>query len=158
MKMKKTNFIILICLLIVSVSCKTADSSKLDSKTTHSLRGNYEVTNVSFEGSNMFKINVFEVADSKCFVGSTWNFIANNNKGSMVLNASGCPSYESKITWYINKEGNLVMKILDENKARKVTEGYVLGLRNVSDSGFQLVERVNVGGKMTDLIFQFTKN
>jgi hypothetical protein len=40
----------------------------------------------------------------------------------MILNASNCPSFESKITWFINKEGNFVLKILDENKARKVTE------------------------------------
>lgn len=153
--MKKLFYLIIIS--ISFINCKTADSSKLDSKTTYSLKGNYQVTDVSFEGSNMFKINVFEVADSKCFIGSNWNFIANNNKGNMILNASNCPSFESKITWFINKEGNFVLKILDENKARKVTEGYVLGLRNATDNGFQLVERVNVGGKMTDLVFQFNK-
>lgn len=154
--MKKLLYFIMLAVFIIS--CKTADSAKLDAKTTKTLRGNYQVTNVSFEGSNMFKINVFDIADSKCFIGSNWHFIANNNKGSMAINATGCSAYESKITWYINKEGNFVMKILDENKARKVTEGYVLGLRNVTDNGFQLIDRVNVGGKMTDLIFEFSKN
>jgi hypothetical protein len=154
--MKKIIYTLLMVTLLVS--CKTADSSKLDSKTTHALRGNYTISSVTFEGNNMFKINVFEIADSKCFEGSTWNFIANNNKGSMALNAAGCPSFESKITWFINKEGNFVLKILDDNKARKVTDGYVLGLKNVTDNGFQLVESIRVGGKMTDLVYQFNKN
>lgn len=154
--MNKVFYLILVTFFVLS--CKTADSSKLDAKTTKSLRGNYQVTSVSFEGDHLFKVNLFEIADSKCFIGSNWYFIANNNTGSMALSAVGCPSFDSKITWFINKDGNFVMKILDNNKARKTVEGYVLGLRKETDNGFQLVDRVNIGGKMTDIILQFSKN
>jgi len=154
--MQRLFYVLLVTLFLAS--CKTPTSSKLDAKTTNALKGTYQVTDVSFEGGSMFKVKVFEIADSKCFIGSKWNFIANNNKGSIALDAAGCPSYESKTTWFINKDGNFVLKILDENKARKVTEGYVLGLRNINENGFQLVERVNVAGKMSDLVFQFSKN
>jgi hypothetical protein len=49
------------------------------------------------------------------------------------------------------------MKILDEAKAKKVKSGYVLSVANVTETSFQLVDKINVGGKLTDVVYQFEK-
>ncbi len=152
--------IILTTLILISlVGCKTPDSRKLDTPTQRAMRGNFRIASVSFPGSDVIKVNAFELADSQCFVGSQWNFVANNNSGSFVLNGrANCPSYDTKITWYVNKEGNVVLKFLDQGiKARKIKEGYVLRVGNTSDTGFQLIDKINVGSKPTDVIYEFVK-
>jgi hypothetical protein len=104
-------------------------------------------------------VNSFEIADSKCFEGSSWKFISNNNKGEMALTNVNCPAFSSPITWYVNNEGKFVLKILDADiKAKKVRSGYILDVANQTELSFQLVDKINVGGKLTNVIYQFQKN
>jgi Lipocalin-like domain len=158
--MKK--IIVMFALSVFMFACKSPQSftsTKLDKKSEVGIKGNWTVSSVTYPGSEYIKVNSFDIADSKCFVGSTWKFVSNNNKGTMALSASGCPSFASDITWFINKEGQFVMKILAAGeKARKVREGYVLNLANQSESSFQLLDRIDVGGKITNVVYQFQKN
>ena len=158
MKMKK-----IITLMIVAVSlfaCKTTSvtSTKLDRGSQVGIKGNWVITNVSYPGSDYIKVNSFQIADSKCFVGSTWNFISNNNKGSMALTKTDCVAFSSPIVWSVNKEGEFVLKILDAGeKAKKVRDGYVLRVANQTETSFQLVDVINVGGQNKEVIYQFEK-
>jgi hypothetical protein len=140
------------------VGCKSKQATQLDNKTEAAIKGNWTITSVTFPGSEYLKVTSFELADSNCFVGSTWKFVSNNNKGDMGLNAMGCPSFSSPITWFVNKEGNFVMKILNNEKAKKVQEGYVLKVDNLTENSFQLIDRINVGGQWKELTYQFIKN
>ena len=86
--MKKLIFISL--LFVFVISCKSSSSpveTKLDKKTEVSLKGNWVLSKVSYPGSEYFKITSFNVADSKCFEGSQWKFVSNNNSGEMILTA-----------------------------------------------------------------------
>lgn len=153
--------ILLICLTLgLFVACKSnsATATRLDRGTQVALKGNWTLTKVSFPGSEYLTIQSFDLADSKCFVGSQWKFISNNNKGELSLTNSSCTAYSTPITWFINEEGKFVMKILDTNKARKVKEGFVLGVTNVSERSFELTDTVNVGGKTVQVVYQFTRN
>lgn len=141
-------------------ACKSPDSAtntKTDTKSQVAIKGNWQVVSVNYPGSDVIKVTSFDLADSKCFVGSIWKFISNNNKGEMTLNSPKCTAYSTPITWFINKEGQFVMKILDESKAKTVKSGYVLRVANQSDSSFQLIDRINVGGNMADVVYQFEK-
>lgn len=158
--------VILLCIAtILAVACKSASvapapaaSTKLDKSAQVGIKGNWQITDVTYPGSQYIKVTSFNVADSKCFIGSTWSFISNNNKGTMALTQSGCPAFNSSITWYINEEGKFVMKILDEGlKSKKVTTGFVLGMANQTETSFQLIDKINVGGKLTDVVYQFQK-
>jgi hypothetical protein len=76
----------------------------------------------------------------------------------MALTQSGCPAFSSSITWYINEEGKFVMKILDEGlKSKNVKTGFVLGFVSQSETSFQLIDKIDVGGKATDVVYQFQK-
>lgn len=152
--------VILLSILSVAIfACKTNTATKLDNKTEVAMKGNWVVSSVYYPGSEVIKVNSFDLADSQCFVGSTWKFISNNNKGDMALTKAGCPAFSSPITWFVNKEGNFVMKVLDAGeKAKRVREGYVLKVANVSENSFQLVDRINVGGTMADVVYQFQRS
>lgn len=157
--MKK--IIALLLLTLVFIECKpkqTVTNTKLDMKSEVAIKGNWVLSSVTYPGSEYIKITSFEIADSKCFVGSNWKFVSNNNKGTMELNSASCPVFSSPISWYINKDGNFVMKILNEIKAKKILEGYILKVATQSESSFQLVDRVNVGGKLVDVVYQFQRN
>jgi Lipocalin-like domain len=154
--------IILICTLALLVfACKSTSvtNTKLDKTSQIGIKGNWQITAVNYPGSEYIKVTSFDLADSKCFIGSQWKFISNNNKGDMTLNSPSCTSFTSAITWFINKEGQFVMKILDQStKARKVRTGFVLGVANQTETSFQLIDKIDVGGKITDVVYQFQKN
>lgn len=149
-------------LALVFFSCKTSQSSintKLDNKTEVALKGNWVLTSVDFPGSQFMKVTSFHVADSKCFEGSQWSFISNNNKGQMKLYQNNCIDYESQITWYINKDGFMVLKFLTDGIKSKHTEtGYVLKLTSVSENSFQLTDKLNVSGQIVNLTYNFNRN
>jgi hypothetical protein len=74
----------------------------------------------------------------------------------MALTKAGCTSFSSPIRWFVNKDGQFVLKVLDAGiKAKKVREGYVLNVANQSESSFQLVDKIDVGGKITNVVYQF---
>lgn len=133
-------------------------STKLDKSSQVAIKGDWEITSVTYPGSDYIVVNSFQIADSKCFVGSTWHFISNNNKGNMALTKAGCSAFSSPITWFVNKEGQFILKILDAGeKAKKVRDGYTLRVANQSETSFQLVDNINVGGQNKDVIYQFEK-
>ena len=151
------------------IACKSASSTtasneaptlstKLDKSTQVALKGNWVLTNVSYPGSDYIKVNSFDLADSKCFIGSTWNFISNNNKGSMALTAPSCTGFSSPIVWSINNQGAFILKILDAGvKAKKVREGYLLKVAGVTESSFQLIDNITVGSQSKEVVYQFQR-
>lgn len=154
------KIILVSALAIFFFACKTPSvtSTKIDNKSEVAIKGNWVISSVSYPSSEYIKVNSFQIADSKCFVGSTWKFISNNNKGNMALSKSGCPAFESPITWFVNKEGQFILKILDAGeKAKKVRDGYVLRVANQNENEFQLIDKIDVGGKLTDVVYQFQK-
>lgn len=162
--------IIFICMVAATFfACKSASSTtastgattlstKLDKSTQVALKGNWVLTNVTYPGSEYIKVNSFDLADSKCFIGSTWSFISNNNKGNMALTAPSCTGFSSPIVWSINNQGMFILKILDAGvKAKKVRDGYLLKVAGITESSFQLIDNINVGGQVKDVTYQFQR-
>lgn len=157
--MKKA--ILFFTLAVLAMSCKStsATSTKLDNKSEAALKGNWTLTSVTYPGSEYIKVISFQLADSKCFEGSQWKFVPNNNKGTMSLNQPNCTSFSSPITFFINKDGQFVLKVLDAGeKAKKVRDGYVLQLAAQTENSFQLIDKIDVGNKITNVVYQFQKN
>ncbi|MBX9887383.1 MAG: lipocalin family protein [Flavobacteriaceae bacterium] len=156
--MKKILFLAALSLVIFSCKSTSATDTKLDKGAQVAMKGNWVISSVTYPGSEVIKVNSFQLADSKCFEGSTWKFISNNNKGEMALTGYNCPAFSSPITWFVNKDGQFVLKVLDAGeKAKKVRDGYILYVANQSQDNFQLIDKINVGGKMTDVVYQFQR-
>lgn len=158
--MKKLIMLCVFTVLLYSCKSQSVTNTKVDNKVERMMKGNWTITSVDFTGSEVMTVNSFEIADSKCFEGSTWKFISNNNKGEMMLNnvSASCPSFSSPISWFVNKEGQFVIKILDAGvKAKKARDGYVLDMGAMTENSFQLIDRVMIGGKSTAVVYQFQK-
>ena len=156
--------LLLFAFSILLFSCKsTAPASgispKLNRTSQLEIKGNWQITNVSYPGSDYIKVKSFQIADSKCFIGSTWTFISNNNKGSMSLNQAGCTSFSSPIVWSINKDGLFGLKIVEAGvKSKNVKQGFLLRVANQTKTTFQLIDTINVGGQNKEVVYQFEKN
>lgn len=148
----------IVAVLLFACKTKSVTSTKLDRSSQVAIKGDWVIANVTYAGSDYIAVNTFQIADSKCFVGSTWNFISNNNKGNMSLTKAGCPAFSSPIVWSVNKEGQFVLKILNAGeKAKKVRDGYVLRVANQTETSFQLIDNINVGGQNKEVTYQFEK-
>src|SRR5690606_37071822 len=92
-------------LSVAMFSCKTATNTKNDVPAQIKLKGEWTLTDVKYPSG--YKVTSFHVADAKCFEGSQWKFVSNNNSGTITLNngSGDCPQYNSKIIW--NKELSL---------------------------------------------------
>ena len=148
---------------MVAFGCKSKSpaSVKLDKKQERMMNGNWTLVSVSNPGSDYIKVNSFELADSKCFEGSQWKLTSNNNTGNMSLANSGatCPAFSSPITWYRNNNNQFVLKVLNAGeKARKAREGYVLDVANQTETSFELIDMVTVGGSKANVVYTFQKN
>jgi hypothetical protein len=156
--MKKILFLTAIALVLFSCKSTSATDTKLDKGAQVAMKGNWVISSVTYPGSEYIKVNSFEIADSQCFVGSTWKFVSNNNKGNMAFTNSKCAPFSSQITWFVNKSGEFVLKVLNADiKAKRVREGYVLNVANQTETSFQLVDKGNVEGKSINVVYQFQK-
>jgi hypothetical protein len=156
--MKKNILVCALAVLMFACKSTSATSTKTDRKSQVAIKGDWVISAVTYPGSQYVKVNSFQLADSECFVGSTWKFVSNNNKGTMALTKTNCVAFSSPITWFVNDQGQFVLKVLDAGeKARKVRDGYILGLANQTETSFQLVDKIDVAGKMTDVVYQFQK-
>lgn len=155
---------ILLCVAVIfAAGCKSKSptSVKLDQKMERMMNGSWTLSNVTTPAGGYVKVNTFQLADSKCFEGSQWKLVANNNKGEMSLSnaASDCPAFSSPITWYRNKNNQFVLKVLNAGeKARKVRDGYVLDVANQTENSFDLIDMVDMGGTKSNVVYHFTKN
>ena len=156
--MRKLVLLSMITLFFVSCKSKSVTNTAVDNKTERMMKGDWVISSVKYPGSEYIKVQSFNLADSQCFEGSNWKFISNNNKGTMALTKSDCPSFSSPISWFVNKEGQFVLKVLNAGeKAKKVRDGYILNMGNQTENSFQLIDKINVGGKTTDVVYQFEK-
>ena len=69
------KILLLVALPFLVMACKTSApvtdlSPKSDRSTQVGIKGNWQITNVSYPGSDYFKVNSFQIADSKCLIGS----------------------------------------------------------------------------------------
>jgi len=156
--MRKLLLLGTLALLFVSCKSKSVTNTAVDNKTERMMKGDWVISSVTYPGSEFIKVQSFNLADSQCFQGSNWKLVSNNNKGEMSLTKSDCPSFSSPISWFVNKDGQFVLKVLNAgDKAKKVRDGYILNMANQSENSFQLIDKINVGGKMTDVVYQFEK-
>ncbi|MET0760605.1 MAG: hypothetical protein ABWZ56_09310 [Flavobacterium sp.] len=156
--MRKIILLSTLAILFFACKSKSVTETSLDRQAQVGMKGNWVISSVTYPGSEYIKVNSFQLADSKCFEGSTWKFISNNNKGEMALTKVGCPAFSSPITWFVNRESQFVLKVLNAGeKAKKVRDGYVLKVANQSESSFQLIDKIDVGGTMTNVVYQFQK-
>ena len=156
--MRKNLFLTLLVSFCLGCKSTSITNNKLNGKKERMLKGDWTITSVTFPGSEYLNVTSFNLLDSQCFVGSDWNFISNNNKGTMRIKGNNkCQSFNSPITWYINTDRNFVFKIINGNKAKQVKSGYIMSVKNISETSFQLSNKVDVAGSIKDITYTFQR-
>jgi hypothetical protein len=149
------------------------------------LNGRYTVTDVHVEGINTassthketfddagktsatiltkikLETTVFDDVTPNCFIGSNWNLPHNGYGTYAIQNNADCYAGVRNIVWSVRTDQSgqkkFQLKIIDGQKAKKVTEGFLLDLTDVTPQGFTLVSPVNVDGEIGYVYYQFTR-
>lgn len=143
---------------LFAVSCSSANQAQNARADFMKLKGSWEISSVDYD--KQYKIKPFdEGADAKCFVGSQWNLVPNNNTGSYALAGGGdCPTVTRAIKFDVSKDKEFSFKVIDAGvKAKNVTAGYVLDFQNQTPTSFTLVQNVPFEGKILKVYYNFTK-
>lgn len=113
------------------------------------LKGTWEVINIRFVGKDgLYTADLLDVADSRCFKGSEWVFIPNNNTGRFTLPAGSlCPEQSHRIRWSFFKNdagsSDFQFKYVDERNRdlSKSKSGYRLKIAQLNVPNMEL--RIN---------------
>ncbi|MCQ0112691.1 Lipocalin-like domain-containing protein [Zhouia amylolytica] len=156
---KKHILLITICSLIL-YSCSLSKENK---ETRKSIDGTWELTDVSYEGTQgYFKSTLFNDADSKCFKGSEWFFRSNNSTGFYNIMNDGCPTGQRNIRWSIQDVNGVPsqfqFKYIDEKKNDlNGGYGYVFKVASLNQNQMKLTTDVNVDGDIVTLALQYSR-
>ena len=108
MKIKIINCGIGLLLVAALLNLNACSVSKEARSTKKSINGSWTLQTITTEGMSTDGVNIkmkatiFNEADYNCFVGSTWNFIANNGTGNYTIgNGGNCVGVTQGIKWSI---------------------------------------------------------
>lgn len=154
----KTNLII-ISLLFILTGCVTKNAVK---KTEQTFKGNWVLESITYDGNGEFTSTLFQDSEASCFIGSSWYFVANNNRGTYDFNNSSCSSNQRKFIWTIpgSKESineTLLLKITDDNYRSATNDGFELKITNLSEYNMTLSIPSSVNGQIVYVNLNFTK-
>lgn len=142
----------------ISISCSAAKTAQANRAEFLQLKGDWEITSVDYDKN--YSVKPFdEGADAKCFVGSHWRLIPNNWSGSYTLNGGGaCPSVIQPIKFeVVNGNEFKFKKLLEDTKAKSVTQGYSLNLISQTTDSFSLEQNVPSGGQNVRIVYNFAR-
>jgi len=148
--------------IIIFTSCSVSKEARSMKK---NIKGDWVLETITAEGiTGIVKTRIFNEADLGCFIGSEWNFIANNSMGTYTLvdKSKNCTQLKRFIRWSIYEPENAAkefqFKRLDDNKnAMDNGDGYRLTVIEVNTNNLKLRSDVPFEGKSGVLIYNFVK-
>lgn len=156
--MKKIIPIILITFLLFACGgSKTVRTSK------KVMKGDWTLNSVSYNTTNTLSVKLLNDASAKCFEGSTWQFIPNNNTGKYAITNTNCSTGERNFIFTIQEIDkttglyNFLIKPTDVKGKSETNKGYRLRLSQLSDTSMQWQQTVNANGKPFNISMNFTK-
>jgi len=151
--------------LLSSILFTACTGSKEARTMKNTINGRWHLETLAIEGDNsILNVKAFNEADSKCFIGSSWNFVGNNGTGSYSLmeTNSGCAMLTRNIRWTIyepdGEEKKFQFKRLDENnQPLDENNGYRLSVSSLTDSSMTLQSPISYNNKQVNIIYNFLK-
>lgn len=159
--MKK--FAVLILSMAFLVSCGT---SKVVNEARRTMNGDWQLTSITYPGNDQnVQVSLLNDIPARCLEGSTWNFISNNNTGSIVSSGMNCDSETKFFIWSID-DSNAAMNSYDlmfkptnaDYKSETGNRGYRINLTNLSEDQMVWEQTVSFEGKPFTIRMNFNKN
>ena len=164
MKMKSALCSLLTAMIILAfTSCSVSKEARSIKKT---INGNWVLQTITTEGiTGVAKTTIFNEAEFGCFIGSEWNFVANNSMGSYTIvdKSKNCVALKRFIRWSVyepeNAEKQFQFKRLDDKKnVMDNGDGYRLTVKEFSDNSLKLKSDIVFDGHAGAIIYNFVKN
>lgn len=152
-------------IILFAISFNACSVSKEARSMKRNINGNWVLQTITTEGiTGVVKTKIFNEAEFGCFIGSEWNFIANNSMGSYTIVDAykECPSIKRFIRWsvYEPKEGakEFQFKRLDDRKnAMDDGAGFRLTVVQLDNNLMKLKSDITFAGKPAVVIYNFTR-
>ena len=150
-------------LLLVTISVLSCGASKTVRDSKKVIKGNWVLNTIDYSQSGTYNVKLLNDSSKDCFVGSSWQFVPNNNTGIYTINNSQCSIGNRYFVFTIdevNKETGLydfLLKPTNEKYKSEINEGFRLSLVQLSVSNMQWEQTVNVDGKPFTITMNFVK-
>ncbi len=163
--MKYSIFKLTLLVTVLSAGIAACSVSREGRTMKKNIDGNWILQTVTTEGiTGIAKTNVFNEAEMSCFIGSEWNFVANNSTGSYTIvdNKKGCPAIKRFIRWSVyepkDSAKEFQFKRLDEKKnAMDDGAGYRLTFTTLEKDVMKLRTAITFNGNPAALIYNFVR-
>lgn len=153
--MKKVILLFIFSVALTNCKSTSAVDNYVNYDAQKNVKGDWIISNIEYPNSSYIQINHFDIAKSNCFTNSTWNFVSNNNKG--VVNFPNNCAASRNITWYINNDGQMILKFLGSESSRKTDTGYVLEYIPVNSNNFILRDKALISNSTVEINITFTR-
>lgn len=152
-------------LILMASSCGSTQSSATSKPSKKTLKGTWTITNVRFVGEQgLYKVNLFDMADSACFKNSEWVFIPNNGSGKFTLEQSSqCEPMSTRIHWSFYEPGDgtyqFQFKYVDEKNKPidAANRGYRSSIETLEENNMTMRVVTSHQGKEFNVVLSFTK-
>ncbi len=155
--MKKAIFLLAVFIMAGCGASKTVRTSK------KVIKGNWTLNTVNYDTSGTLKVNLLNDTSSRCFEGSTWQFIPNNNSGTYTISNGSCNNGDRHFIFTIDEVDqttglyDFLLKPTNEKGKSETNKGFRLRLTQLSDASMQWQQSVNVNGKPFNISMNFSK-
>ncbi len=161
MKFLNSSLIILSLTFTLS-ACSVSKEARSMKK---NINGNWVLQTIVTEGiTGVVKTKIFNEAEFGCFIGSEWNFIANNSMGSYTIVDAYkvCPSVKRFIRWSVYEPKDAAkefqFKRLDDKKnAMDDGAGFRLTVAQLDNKVMKLRSEITFAGKPAVIIYNFER-
>lgn len=158
--MKK--IIILLAVVLMAASCGTSKVAKEARKT---FDGSWQLTSVTYPNSaGQFDVTLLNDASASCFENSTWDFVANNNRGSYNVQGANCGTDAKYFVWSIDEKNtpqglyDFLLKPTNEKyKSTTGNQGFRLNLKTLTQDNMVWEQTVQLEGSPFVIRMNFTK-
>ena len=154
--------LVILPMILLFTACSVSKEGRSIKK---SLNGSWTLQTINTEGiTQKFAAKIFNEADLDCFVGSSWDFVANNNTGAYTLvgGAAGCSSLRRNIKWSIYEPSDAAKefqfkRLNDKNNPLDDNNGFRLSITMAGDNTMQLKSAITFEGKPGNIVYNFIK-
>ena len=152
--------IMLLALTLILTACGTSKTVRVSRKV---IKGNWTLNTITYSEAGTYNVTLLDDATKKCFEGSTWQFVPNNNTGMYNINDSNCLAGERHFVFTIQevdeKTGlyDFLLKPTNDKHKSETKKGFRLKLSALSDTMMQWQQTVAVEGKPFTISMNFNK-
>lgn len=157
--MKK--IIVFLVLASMVISCGTPKTVIQSNKV---IKGYWSLDLISYSESGTFDVTLFNDASKKCFIGSTWQFIPNNNTGKYTISDEHCvPTGDRYFNFTIQEIDNntglydFLLKPTDAKQNSADNLGFRLNLTQLTETTMRWEQTVLADGKPFRIYMNFNK-